>query len=718
MIIDLIHRAGLKIYGLKFFLSVSLFVFPVFAGTDVQGENPPLELVIQESAGRQIQVEDPQSYLSRLPESVSLSILSQEQLWSAFRKRYSKARLYDLFHSFHEWYFNRLPLIILARKRQHSQNSPQASLLVDLVSDVDFSGMNFMFNKERGFEAGQIMDLAKRYHYSPAEKLNLFLSVLRRNISEAELLKLFKAWDMKSNPALRVGDYRHYLKDFLEYIYPNSENNRQSVLSLFDKENTVITSVLHESFKADRIALFNALLRNVQVDVNIQDYLSQTVLHKISAGKWDKGAPYISSLFQRPDLKLNIRDSQGWTPLFYIVSGSAGPDSTFLRLFLSRKSEVDMKVQDYILRTLPLLAAESGKPKLARFLHEQGAPLPKRVSLLNSYITGDYKGLWFIYKVQLDMDGLIHLLNLDEKKPLFSNFKKWNTNVAANREAEWNRLRYYFLTQVLGDFFAHEENARYIYLMDALFAGEENRNSIGPRLIRAIYQDISRFKELFSRVKKPESFLSESILYFPNIVKNDWRKKVISDFNLLERLNIKTLPQSDGTLLFYTGISSLLSEAVRANQVEGVRFLLQEGANPVFNEKNFVVQNSLVTAVFMGETLYKNKTSYADHLRIVDMLLSHPFVTADVLHQDILPGINYVELAGLKGHLDILKKMRKKGADLSNRVLWDTSLRIEDIALRFDFLKTAEFIMTGKIKQNPKDRLLKQSLSVCRSAFQ
>ena len=123
MIIDLIHRAGLKIYGLKFFLSVSLFVFPVFAGTDVQGENPPLELVIQESAGRQIQVEDPQSYLSRLPESVSLSILSQEQLWSAFRKRYSKARLYDLFHSFHEWYFNRLPLIILARKRQHSQNS-------------------------------------------------------------------------------------------------------------------------------------------------------------------------------------------------------------------------------------------------------------------------------------------------------------------------------------------------------------------------------------------------------------------------------------------------------------------------------------------------------------------------------------------------------------------------------------------------------------------
>ena len=85
---------------------------------------------------------------------------------------------------------------------------------MDLVSDVDFSGMNFMFNKERGFEAGQIMDLAKRYHYSPAEKLNLFLSVLRRNISEAELLKLFKAWDMKSNPALRVGDYRHYLKDF------------------------------------------------------------------------------------------------------------------------------------------------------------------------------------------------------------------------------------------------------------------------------------------------------------------------------------------------------------------------------------------------------------------------------------------------------------------------------------------------------------------------
>ncbi len=324
--------------------------------------------------------------------------------------------------------------------------------------------INFLFS-EKAITSEQLIALVDKYNYTPPERLNLFLLILHKNISEEELSKLFTVWNIAEYTAVYAHDYKKYMSAFIDTLsFSSEEQNKETVLSMFDKHQLPITSVLHELFQANKATLFNEAIKNPQVKVNIQNYLSQTVLHTASNAQWINAEPYIRSLFQRPDLNLNIVDFQGWTPIFYIVHNSQSRDSEGIKLFLSRRPKLNMGIQDYNLRALPLLAVELGMPDLAELLHQQGAPLPEQVSRLNSYMTNDYKAIWFKYKMKLDLDEMAQLFNVDSRKPSFSIFQGLQADeFLMEDETTWEHFKYYFLFQMLHNFFTKEEDMRYVY---------------------------------------------------------------------------------------------------------------------------------------------------------------------------------------------------------------------------------------------------------------
>ena len=694
-----------------------MFPLGLFADNRALDRNPPLDVFIQNFSGDRTPVADPVQYVKSLPRSVSKTILSQKEMWEILQTRQlSEGKSYDLYKKFYDWYYIQLPFVTIANKNGYIGYSRFS----DFIGSSEFSEISFIFGSSNELRAKELIAFAEIYDYTASEKLNLFLFVLGKGMSTKELVKLFYRWNIEKNMIVRATDYKEYMGVFLDYIRSSSMPvNRKDVLALFSIEKMAVTSVLHESFNADNLAFFNRMLQNPNTDINVQNYLLQTVLHKVSDSPWERSAPYAHALFERPYLKLNIVDFQGWSPVFYIVSYSSGVDSAGIKLFWRRKSELDMSIQDHNLRTLPLLAAEMGMPNLAQFLHRQGAPLPNRVSLVNSYIENDYRAVWFEYRDQFELSKIADIFDAEERRPSISDFNVLYSGGSISADTHWNQFKYYFLFHLLDNILDRDETIRHSYLTKLLFGERTNIGEAGTmlQLVQALHQDFDRFQRLFSRVQNKSALFSQNVFNMENFIERNDDKKTILRFNLLERANINFIPQSDGELFFYTGVSSLLSEAVRANRVEGVRLLMEAGADPTFDEKNFIVRNSIVTAILMGSLLYKYKQLYKEHLRILDILMDHPFVTRDFLNQKVIPGINYADLAALTGHLPALKKMYRKGVTVSRKPLLGSVLHIESIVVQFDFLRTAEFILDNKIKTDRKSWQLKKVLRLCRDVF-
>ena len=548
--------------------------------------------------------------------------------------------------------------------------------MVSAFQQGNLSEISFLFSANTNITADTLISFTNRYGYTFHEKINLFLVVLYKNISAMELLKLQKAWGITGNIAIYTQNYQKYIGEFFQSF--SFDQERAIVISVFKMRIAPFTSILHELFSADRHLLFNKMLGKSKKHVNVQDYLLQTVAHKVANEDWKRAKHYLPSLLKHPLVDWNIQDYQGWTALFYIVDQSRDKVSPALRQIMSHKSKMDMGLIDHNLRTLPLVAAEGGHPELAQFLHAEGAPLPRRVSLFNSYITSDYKAVWFRHRTQFHLRELEKVFNFPASAPSFEDFQRYlSTEESAFLPEEFlHDFRYYFLLHFLEKSLSIEENLRYSIIMPWLFNDKHEvmKNGFDTRLIRAMRQDMGLFRSIVSNIGD-KNMLNDNLFWTRYIFKNTMDKWVISNFDLLDRIKVKPLSQSDGALLFYIGVSSLLSEAVRANQAPAVEFLLGEGADPTVEEKNFVVRNSIVTAILMGDLLYRYSDPYKEHLRIVDMLMDHPSVTKDFLNRDVIPGINYADLTGLRGHLDILKRIYKTGARVTeNKVIWDTGI--------------------------------------------
>ncbi|MYE07508.1 MAG: hypothetical protein F4X95_01980 [Oligoflexia bacterium] len=681
--------------------------------------SPWLTAFTRADSGDRIEVDNSQEYISTLKTNVADSILSPKQVWAIAKKDSKKESDYRYLRLFYQWYMTELPIIIFDRKSK-TERTENVSDTLKMVGSIE--GAEFLFDHKAAFTSEQMIALASRYNYTYFEKLNLFLFALYRDISEEELLKLFKSWGIYENIAVYIKDYSTYLENFFEKLKfsVTQKSEKKYIRRLLRKSDQPITSVLHESVYSQRRSLFTTVIEDDKIDVNIQDYLLQTVLHKVAHVEWSKSSFFLYTLLDNPRVYVNIRDFQNRTAIFYAVMHSQDAHFPAVEKFLSHDGLV-LDIVDSQRKPLTLVAAELGMPFLAQVLHEHGAPLPTQVSLENSFLLPDYQAVWFKYKRDLSLDKLAHIFNADTEALSFTEFQTGMTGRKNVDARVWEQFQYYFLLQFLLNFLHHEEGERSGYIMSLLF---DNKMSAETRstaqAIRAIYEgDAATFRRVFSEQKNKIEWLRTPFLNIKyHISQVGFPAKIISGFSIVERFNIKQFEHVHGDWWnFYMGNGSFLSEAIRSVQEEIVLFLLGRGVDPTVDRPGFILKDSIMLAILMNNLVYKNKGVYEKYLRIVELLMSHPNVTKDFLEREVVPGINYVDLAVIEGNLPMVQRMYKKGARNSDSRLWNTNVSVEIAAMSSSFFKTAEFVLKERIKDDPNSEFLEAQLRSCRRAF-
>ena len=670
---------------------------------------PPLSIVLEALSQEPFFIPDPANYLKFLDSHVLDSLLSPKELWEVQKQRAVTIANIQIITHFYNWYFSHLPSLIPAYKK-NQQGSAR------VISEEDLSEVNFLFKPNAPVSAQNIIRIAKKYNYTTAEKLNLFFVSLHKNISDKELLKVLKAWKITTNKAVYISDYSLYLNNFFQQYLPVNEETKQHTLSVLQTHKAPLTSLLHEFFNANRKALFKAGLQKSQKTVNLSNYLSQTVGHLATFTNWSKGEFYLSLLVQHPFIDWNKKDFKGRTPLFYAVFGSEDHFFPGVKLLLKQPG-IKLDVLDDDRKSPAFISREINKPNIAQFLHTNGVPWTSYFSLQNSYMDEKYNIIRVDYQATIDLNNLVRPFNWNPLRPSWKDFNTMDVEAINLPSHEiWNQFQYYFLLNVLLSMLQQEEIARHKHIVSLLLDEGNKKDKVG-QWIRAIYRgDKTQLKKLFS--DQDSSFLQKPLFYIQHDLIKPYNQSALLQFNLLERAKVQGYFKDQNKLSFYMPVSSLLDEAIRANQIESVYFFLSEGVDPTQNRPNILIRNSLMTALLVGDLLLTDPNNHKEHLKTLDLLMSHPLVNKDFLNQEIIPGLTYPALAGLKGHLPALKKAYEKGAKVSkDTILWDTGMLIRDIIFTLGFFKTAEFIFKDYLKENAQDTNIKNHFKACQMAF-
>ncbi len=637
------------------------------------------------------------------------SILSPTEIHDVLKTKKLKETHTERTAHFHHWYFTGLPLIVFVNKKKAGELSIISKDMLDEVF--------FLFEPGQAMTAKKLTALIKKYNYTEAEKWNLFLAALYKNISDKELLKLLKRWNGGKNKIVYFKDYKSYFNDFVHNNpFHSQSDEKQKSMSFLKQNNQPLTSLLHETLKANRLRLFHEISQHPETNINSLDHLSQTALHKAVMESHTKTGTYLSLLLKHPQIKLNVPDFQGWTPLFYAVAHSDNSFFPTVKTLLSQKPKIKVDIMDHYRRTLPLLAVELHKPELAHFLHANGAPTPKYVSLQNSYMDANYNAIKLEYQAGIHLNKLTEPLNWVINRPSFAEFQNLDLSKTSLSSSQiWMNFKYYFGLQTVLYLLSHEERERHNYIM-SLLLDDSHKNNWIVQAIRAIYRgDTQQLQKSFSKQKI--SSLEEPLFYTQYDSFEPYNKKALLHFNLLRRAQVILSFPSQENISFSVSVGSFLDEAIRANQLESVSFFLAKGLDPTHSRQNIVLTNSLTTAILMGDLFLPDPENHEEHLKIVDLIMNHPSVTADFLRGETLLGLTYPELATLRGHLPALKAMYQKGVPMFHRTLWDTFILIPDIAFRFGFFRTKEFTVQQALLQNPKAEDLKEELASCQRAF-
>ena len=763
----------------------------------------------------------PQTYIKKeIDPQVLASVLSPRQIKEHTYNIVKMEEERKLFQLFYNWFIKELPYEI-EKSKLHINKTDRVQLLYERFTEQPPYEIEdkLHINKSdqvkslfvRDIGEGPLVAKNTSLHWTQPEKLNVFLFYLHQNVPEEELLNLLKEWNLNRYPNVYIMEYHRYMDKFFQSEgFKTFKKGHKEALNLFHKKRkTLLTSLLHEVIKKDKKQLFNELINSPygQGNINIQNYMEQTPLHTAMDQGRGKRMYYIKALLQQKGIKINVADFRGWRPISYLVKHSDSIHFVDLRHLL-KLTTPDMQFLDKTGRTLPLLAVEMDKPKLAQFLYEQGAPFPKKVSLLNTYMTSDYNKIKFQYQTIIKIDRIVDFFNKKTFIYLNRKMRRQFSNSKVNKQMyvhntlslenfqpdiinsvltdkwesfkDWEKFRnqvfqYDFLWHRLKEFSVYEENLRRVFITSALFDDSDKKigfkwrkkeqlNSSAVRtkkIIQAIYRgDVSQLNKLLLYKEKIDPSVFKPVLskdINAPLLKEwyKWPKNYMSQVSVFEKIyqlqlpnNIRVLKEAplfkerygfslkaenipsgpslqkiihdNKEVIFYTEISSLLSEAIRANQLEVVQFLLGLGANPIYERNNFVIKNDLVTALLGKEIWRHNPEDFERHLSIVDMLLNHRSVTKEFLNQEVIPGtqINYVDLAALKGSSSVVKKMYKKGARVTSNFIWNRSILIEDVLLHNNFKKTAHFIVEQKLEKiTSKSEVQQEKTRECKKAF-
>ena len=666
---------------------------------------PPLSIYIQNPSVREPSLLSAEYYLSSLDTTTVDSILSPTEMYDIVKKSALKLEQYEKIYLFYQWYLTDMPVSIIASKQKKAHRP------IITVSENTLQEIHLLFESEKELTAKNLIEVSSKYRYTLAEKLNLWIRALHKNISDQELLKALEMWNITKNQAIYIKDYKAHLDSFIK-VHSLSGQEKKDFLRSFRSFKDPVTSLLHEVIKANRIKLFKAMIEEASTGINIPDYLGQTVLHIATSLPGIKNEHYTHLLLKHTEIDINYKDFQGWTPLFHAVVSSENHFFPIVKSIL-KQPKIKVDIMDNYRRTLPLLAVELEKPNIAQFLHEHGAPLPTQFSLKNSYMDSNHNLITVDYKGELNLKFLSTPLNWAYNRVTYDDFRDMDFNTMdLSSEEMWENFRYYFLFLLIESLLKWEENIRYHRIMDLLI-NDEYKKSWLSQAIKAIYTgDTVMLKKLFS--KKEPSQLEEPLFRIQYVILNPWKWQALMDFHLLKGVR---MPYSESQKIIHISHGFFLDEAIRSRQINSVQFFLNQGVDPTNVRGNIALPNSIITALLLANTVYIDEKSYKDYLPILNLLMSHPSVNFDFLNRELFPGITYPDLAGLMGHLPALKIMAKKEAYIKNKDIYDLDILVTDALALMGLLRTKEFVLKELNKQNPEDEFLQEDLITCQRAF-
>ena len=672
--------------------------------------------VLMKKKGNYVPILNQKQYMESLNSQVLDSILSPKKLWSIQNSEKQKIKVYEYRDQFYEeWYIKRLPLLIWSDKLRNIANRDI------LIYYKNYYKLHNLLDEKKTLKQRGLISFTNQYNYTSAEKLNLFLFLLHNNISDKNLLTLWKAWEIDKYPIVYIKDSKKYINNFFETmdVLGLKDMKKQNLINWFNKENQfIITSVLHQAVRHNKSLIFNEIIKNNLVDINLKNYLEQTALHIATDKEWSEGKSYIDTLLKKPNILINIQDFKGWAPFSYIVYNSRNNSFSGVIEFLKQnENRVKLDLLDKDRKNLILLAGERGLPKVADYLYEQaGAPWPDKVSLSNTYIDSNYTSTFFQYQTDLNLDHLVGFLydSTDVKEGKF--------NILNTEE----NAKYHILLDIVQNILEQTETARHNVIMSFLSHNIEKEWSEELRqtgeidflasVVKAIYKgDTLMLDQLLSSTNKKD--INKFLFYQQFNITDDRLKPILKE---LPFWNHNYLIQKKSTKDISIEVSSFLSEAVRANQPKVVEFLLKKGANPVSTRNNSIIGNDIMTAILSVVFFYDNEKAIKDHKSIVNMLINHPSVTKDFLNKEVLPQLNYADLAAVRGHLPALKAMYKKGARVSDGFIWNGNMSIDQAVVFSEFLEMAKFLYQEKIKEakTPEDKkMFEDQLNNCQKVF-
>ncbi len=677
---------------------------------------------------------DSESFLKTLNEETLNSIRSPEEMFIHVKKTKElnkESKLYEVFRLF---YLGYLPVLILADKIEQIRGVESEVESSIKATEV----LNFVFrNDTLESPAEKAVKLANKYKYNSHERLNLFVRALYQNtVSEQDLMEMMSAWKIQEQRGIYMRPYQKYANIYqgmvsVELQEQNKEASRQKSSAVFSLTSPFMSSLLHEVFFAQRLSVFNALLKSESISVfqlNTPDYLHRSVLHLMSGVEWEKTEPYFKSFMRHHQLvDFNMQEYKGWTPLAYAVANEGVLALDFIQQLFAFKDRLQLDLLDSHQRTAVNLAAELAMPDLARFLYEKGVPRQEIVSDNNIFIDKSFRVFKFISPlgVLFDKFSAVFDIGVLVKNNMRASYKTFTTAVSDGTLSKdkdvLEAYRYYFLFDFFQQLFQFEEQKRGELILASVtgqhLSSESDRGL--ARLLKAIRSgDVSFLQDFFSLPGNRKRYINQSFFYKTYKIYTPRVLRLFSVFELKRYFPVNVTQTSAVSIEIPLQSVNLLVEAVRFNQPEIVSILLEAGANPIHPTGFFGIRDALAAGILVGALFLNRPELYQKHIKIMNALINHPDVTKEFLNRASFFGMNYADLATVRGDLSTLKLLYAKGVEVSPTLsFWKTGVSAVDVAMDKKFIGTGLFVLEQELKKAPNNKGVARQLNQCRRAF-
>ncbi len=386
-------------------------------------------------------------------------------------------------------------------------------------------------------------------------------------------------------------------------------------------ERYSLTTFSHELVSSFRVSLIEKMIQEKKLNPKVRNFLGNTFLHSLGSNYYLKKRNWvdvITHLMKDSRINFNTKNMEGFTFLTALTeSGFQFPIE-----FLVKNKKSDIFIKDIYNRSLFQIAAENKKYDVASYLYKKGGDKINQLSYLNSYVIDDFR--------YIILEPTSYFSSRFLTDPILETIQYKFQNDSVDLQNRINTFSNF--TNLLDKIVSYYENQREHKLHNIFL----DNKLLGMTLIALRNSNINFLKNII--LEKPDIINTR---IFADLIKADAKEGQES--------------QNLGRVL----LTDMLTEAIRYNQPESVKFVLDHIRGVDLDVGN--VFNPLTTAIMTTFLIdYSNTTERAKSLKIINMLIDQNMKKIDLNFSDPSLHLKPIELAALAGLLNVVKKLHEE----------------------------------------------------------